>query len=158
MTIYNKRMTVELDGPIVVFLLGMRINKPWKVHKWWPVARAMPRMLKELHNAPESGFLSGESWFGRSPMMLQYWKSFEALENYAQDRNQAHLPAWKEFNLRVGASGDVGIWHESFVVTPGHYECIYFNMPKFGMGKFGRFIEATGKLAGAKGRRQNLGS
>lgn len=146
-------MTVSLEEPIVVFLIGMRINKPWKIHKWLPVARAMPKMIDELSRDPDSGFISGESWFGRSPLMVQYWKSFEHLENYAQNKNQAHLPAWKAFNLKVGASGDVGVWHESFAVTPGNYECIYFNMPKFGMGKVGPFVEATGALAGAKGRR-----
>jgi len=31
------RMTADLDGEFVVLLIGMRINKPWKVHKWWPV-------------------------------------------------------------------------------------------------------------------------
>ena len=149
-------MTVSLDKPIVVFILGMRINKPWKIHKWLPVSRAMPRMLNELSRDPDSGFLGGNSWFGRNSIMVQYWTSFEALESYAQNKNQAHLPAWKDFNLKVGTSGDVGIWHESFEVIPGHYECIYFNMPKFGMGKFGRFVEATHKLAGAKGRRQHL--
>src|SRR5207342_1870402 len=42
------RMTAEVAGDFVVFLIGMRINKPWKVHKWLPVFLAMPRMLKEL--------------------------------------------------------------------------------------------------------------
>ncbi len=42
------RMTAEVEGDFVVFLIGMRINKPWKVHKWLPVFLAMPRMLKEL--------------------------------------------------------------------------------------------------------------
>lgn len=154
MKIFKKRMTVALDEPIVVFILGVRINKWWKIHKWLPVLRAMPKMLKELENNQDLGYLSGESWIGRNFMMVQYWKSFEAIEKYAQSRTNAHLPAWKNFNLRIGSSGDVGIWHESFEVTPGHYECIYYNMPKFGMGKFSSMIEATGKLASAGGRRK----
>jgi hypothetical protein len=52
-----QRMTVEVEGDFVVLLIGMRINKPWKVHKWLPVFLAMPRMLKELKNRPESGLL-----------------------------------------------------------------------------------------------------
>jgi hypothetical protein len=51
------RMAAELDGEFVVFLIGMRINKPWKIHKWLPVFLAMPRMMKELQAHPESGFL-----------------------------------------------------------------------------------------------------
>jgi hypothetical protein len=51
------RMSAEVDGDFVVFVIGMRINKLWKVHKWLPVFLAMPRMLKELEKQPESGFL-----------------------------------------------------------------------------------------------------
>ena len=56
------RVTAHVDGDFVVFLIGMRINKPWKVHQWWPVITAMPRMLKELENAPpDTGFLGHTS-------------------------------------------------------------------------------------------------
>ena len=43
-----KRVTAQIEGDFVVFLIGMRINKPWKVHKWLPVFRAMPMMISEL--------------------------------------------------------------------------------------------------------------
>ncbi|KEF41881.1 MAG: hypothetical protein ER33_09045 [Cyanobium sp. CACIAM 14] len=41
-------MTAEIEGDFVVFLIGMRINKIWKVHRWLPVFQAMPRMIREL--------------------------------------------------------------------------------------------------------------
>jgi hypothetical protein len=28
----------------------------------------------------------------------------------------------------------VGIWHETYVVPAGSYECIYSDMPAFGLG------------------------
>ena len=31
-----QRYTVKVEDPFVVFLIGMRINKMWKVHKWLP--------------------------------------------------------------------------------------------------------------------------
>ena len=31
-----RRLTVDVEGDFIVFLIGMRINKPWKVHKWLP--------------------------------------------------------------------------------------------------------------------------
>ena len=43
-----ERMTVEIDGEFVVFIIGMRINKPWKINKWLPVFLAMPRIVREL--------------------------------------------------------------------------------------------------------------
>ena len=46
--IIPERMAAEIEGDFVVFLIGMRINKPWMVHRWWPVFTAMPRMIREL--------------------------------------------------------------------------------------------------------------
>lgn len=34
--IIARRMTAELDGDFVVFLIGMRINRPWMIHRWLP--------------------------------------------------------------------------------------------------------------------------
>ena len=46
--IFPQRMKADMPGDFVLFLIGMRINKPLHVHRWLPVARAMPRMLTEL--------------------------------------------------------------------------------------------------------------
>jgi len=76
----KERMTAKMNDSFVVFLIGMRINKFWKFHKWSPIAMAMPKMIKELMANKELGFISAESWFGRTTIMLQYWESFEKLE------------------------------------------------------------------------------
>ena len=148
----NQRMTVKMEGDFVVFILGMRINRWWKIHKWLPVVIAMPKMLKELSAKPESGFLGFQMSGGIPPMIVQYWKSFEHLEAYAKDRNGAHYPAWKAFNTKIKSNGDVGIWHETYKVKAGEYECIYNNMPKFGLGKVGTLVTAVGKLEYAADR------
>ena len=54
MAIIAERMAARIEGDFVVFLIGARINKPWKIHKWLPVALAMPRMMKELEALPKS--------------------------------------------------------------------------------------------------------
>ena len=59
-----KRMTAQVDGEFVVFLIGMRINAFWKIHKWLPVALAMPKMIRELSADASAGFLGTEAWFG----------------------------------------------------------------------------------------------
>ena len=46
MEIQRGRFTADIDGDFVVFLIGMRVNHPLRVSKWWPVASAMPKMLK----------------------------------------------------------------------------------------------------------------
>ena len=145
-----KRMTVEFDGDFVVFLIGMRINKPWKVHKWLPVFLTMPRLLKELSQRPESGFLGATMGF---PAIIQYWRSFDHLEAYARDKDLSHWPAWVAFNKRIGGSrGDVGIWHETYKVAAGQYEAVYSGMPAFGLGKIGRLVTASGARESARGR------
>ena len=149
----DRRVCAEVDGGFVVFLIGARINKPWKVWKWWPVATAMPRMLAELARQPELGLLHARNMFSfPDAMVIQYWKSFEALEAYAKARDKAHLPAWQAFNKAVGSNGDVGIWHETYIVEPGKYETIYNNMPPFGLGLAGRLVDAVGARQAARQR------
>jgi hypothetical protein len=156
--IINQRMTVAIEGDFVVFLIGMRINRFWKIHKWLPVASAMPKMLTELSKNPDSGFLGFQLIGGIPPVTIQYWRSFEHLEAYAKDRNSSHYPAWKAFNTKIKSNGDVGIWHETYAVKAGNYECVYNNMPAYGLGKIGELVPATGRKEGAAGRMQSHGA
>jgi hypothetical protein len=141
--ILRDRCTATMDGDFVVFLIGMRINQPWKLHKWLPVAAAMPRMLKELHQHREMGFIHAEMWFSRTICMIQYWRSIEQLLDYAKNRDAAHLPAWRAFNKAVGTAGSVGIWHETYRIAAGSYETIYVNMPPFALGRAGTLRPIT---------------
>jgi hypothetical protein len=152
--IIDKRVTADIEGDFVVFLIGMRINKLRKVWKWLPVFVAMPRMLRELEGRPESGFLGANQYFGspRRPMLVQYWRSFVQLESYARSRDSGHWPAWVAFNKRVGSSGDVGIWHETYLVAAGSYECVYNNMPAIGLGMATTLVPAAGRKATAASR------
>ena len=65
-------------------------------------------------------------------------------------------PAWRAFNRNVRSNGDVGIWHETYVVRPGSYETIYNNMPPYGLGRVGRLVPATGNLELAGARRSHV--
>ena len=148
------RYTADFAGPLVVFVIGMRVNQLRRVDKWLPVARAMGPMLAELSARPESGFLGMETLFQwpRTIVTLQYWTSFDALEAYAKDREARHFPAWAAFNKSVGASGTVGIFHETYSVAPGGYETIYANMPSFGLGRVAGVVPATGSREQARAR------
>ena len=147
------RVCAEVEGDIVVFLIGMRINRPWKIWKWLPIALAMPRMLKELELHPELGLLSARGHFGpRNLMVLQYWKSAAHLQAYAHASDKVHLPAWQAFNKKIGRGGDVGIWHETYAVPSGHSESVYVNMPPYGLGLAGKLFPAKGARATAAKR------
>lgn len=152
--IEQERVTASFDGPVVLFIIGMRINHFHKVGQWWPVFRAMPKMLAELAARPELGMLRSEfAWRGpRAPTFLQYWRDFDALEAYARGQEFAHLPAWQAFNRAIGTNGDVGIFHETYVVDRGRYENIYANMPPFGLGQIAGTRPATGSRNEARSR------
>jgi Domain of unknown function (DUF4188) len=147
------RYAARLDGDFVVFLIGMRINRPWKPHKWLPVFAAMPGMVRELERSPESGFLGATyGLWTTGPALVQHWRSFEALERYARDKEASHLPAWRRFNRAVRDSGDVGIWHETYKVRAGEYETVYGNLPPIGLGKAGELAPVGSTTATAARR------
>ena len=150
--IYQGRYTAEMPDDFVVFLIGMRLNRPWKVHKWLPVFSAMPRMLRWLDQHPQAGLLKWHNAWINGPAVVQYWHSFEQLDRFARATGEPHLPTWKWFNDAVRASGDVGIWHETYKVRAGQYECIYINMPPVGLGAAGVHapIGSTGQSAAGR--------
>lgn len=114
---------------LVVFIVGMRINKPWLPHKWVPPFRAMGPMLRELAAHPELGMLGARTTLGSTISVIQYWRSFDHLERFA--KGEHHLPAWRDFNAKAVASGAVGLYHETFNVASS--ETLYHNMPAYGL-------------------------
>jgi hypothetical protein len=152
------RYTVIREEPFVVFLIGMRINRFHRPDKWLPVARAMPRMLKELHADRSTGFLGATTFrYWRGVGLMQYWRSFEDLDAYARLKNGLHLSAWAEFSRNVGDDGTVGIWHETYPVESRRYECIYGNMPPFGLGAALPVVPAKGNYGTARERLRSMG-
>jgi len=132
--IFPGRFTADTDDPFVVFIIGMRINKPLAFSKWVPTALAMGPMLRSLAKDPESGCLGGEPFLYPGGIgLIQYWRSAEDLERFARSPQEPHLKAWQRFNKAVGKGGSVGIWHETYQVAAGAYEAIYANMPCFGL-------------------------
>lgn len=151
--VHPGRFTARIEGEeIVVFLIGMRFNNPLNVRRSWPVFAAMPRMLAELSRQRELGLLGYHVWPGRTVLVLQYWQSFAQLDAYARDAEHLHLPAWREFNRAVGASGQVGIWHETYVVPADQAEAVYGNMPVFGLAAATTHHPAAGGLRSARTR------
>src|SRR5664279_2967318 len=121
MTTRNERLAARFDGSFVVFMIGMRVNKPLLINRWLPIATAMPRMIRELYRQPDLGFIHAEAWFGRTTIMVQYWRTIEQLLDYARNKDAQHLPAWRAFNQAIGTDGTVGLWHETYVATHGSY-------------------------------------
>ena len=90
-SIIDRRVTARIQGDFVVFLIGMRINKPWKPHKWLLNVRTMPKMLKELEAAPAAHGFLGYTNLGLFSL-VQYWRSFDHLEAYGERATKSTGP------------------------------------------------------------------
>ncbi|MHA3834125.1 DUF4188 domain-containing protein [Terrabacter sp. AAH1] len=134
------------DGDLAVFLIGMRVNQPWRPDLWLPVLGAMPGMIAELYRAkaaaargdgPDLGFLEARTLIGSGgPTVVQYWRDAQSIYAYANDPERLHRPAWTAFYRRSRkATGAVGIWHETYAVPAGAHESLYVAMPPTGLGK-----------------------
>jgi hypothetical protein len=151
MTIIPGRQQAHPDKPLALFQIGMRVNNVLAVNRWLPVARAMPRMQRELAKKPEAGLLWQKNFFsGRTTLNLQYWESAEKLFAYAHDRGGEHFPAWSEFNRKAKDNRAVGIWHETYMLEPEDCENIYRDMPAFGLGGAIGLAPATARMGGVR--------
>ena len=140
MATINRRIAASIEGDFVVFIIGARFNRWWKLPRYlWFLVHHV-KDVAEVAADPKSGFLGWE------PLSLttnvQYWRSFEHLTAYSRNRDQTHYPYWVKFNKEIGSNGDIGIWHETFLVRAGEYECIYNNMPLRGLAKAAKHIDA----------------
>ena len=144
--IQTGQMTHDHDGPIGVFLIGMRFNRLHRPDQWGPVFVAMPRMLAELYanqaaaargEAEDLGFLGARTLMGGKGLtVVQYWRSVEDIYRYASAPDHEHRPAWTAFNARArNAKGVVGIWHETYAVPAGAHESIYDGTPVMGLAE-----------------------
>ena len=146
----GRRMTAEVDGDFVVFLIGARFNLFRLLQSIRDLGgrRGMKHMLDYLVAHPDKGLLGYQMGL---PIIVQYWRSFEHLEAFAKDTSDPHLAAWRNYWRRVGKSSRTGIWHETYLVRAGEYEAVYGNMPPFGLGKAGRLVPLS-QSSTARGR------
>jgi hypothetical protein len=146
------RFTHSHSGDLVVFLIGMRINSPWRPDLWLPVFFAMPRMLTELFREPGSGLLGFRFALGAGgPVIVQYWDSLDKLYAYASAPESEHRPAWAAFNRQARkAPKAVGIWHETFEVSRA--ESMYVSMPTEGLAQATELVPVGAASHHAKDR------
>ena len=146
--------------PFAVFLFGMRLNRlssPSGLRRWLWARRALRRVLADLAAHPERGLLAGKVWrSGRELLAVQYWTSFEALDDWARDHSLPHRPAWQRY-LREALSDRaddpaLGLWHETYLAVPGAWEGIYVQMPPTGVGAAGPVLDMGATKGSARDR------
>ena len=145
---------------ICLVRLGLMVRKV----RAWPFASRMGRAIRRASDeaiASKAGllrsepFLNGWNHFG----VLQYWSSFEGLEEWSH--RAPHSDWWREALERMRVRGDFGIYHETYLVPRLGIESIYLNCPAVGLSAFGVTGEAVGSMTTSRdrlGRRGEKGS
>ncbi|MEY9895071.1 hypothetical protein ABIA35_003106 [Catenulispora sp. MAP12-49] len=117
-------------------MIGIRINK-WRAPRHWlPLLLALPPMVCDLADDPDSGLLGYRLLLGPGPrqaMLVQYWSDTDALHTFARDIDSPHRAAQERFWRHYAAGrAAVGVWHE--LLTAAAPEALYGNMPPTGIG------------------------
>lgn len=139
-----ERRTHAYDGPLALFLIGLRVHKPWRVAIVGNAVRAMARMLAELernktasqHQESEPlGYLGGRFCADLAGVtLIQWWQGTDRLYDYANAEDLTHRPAWLDFYRAARADPTaVTIWHETYPVAPGGAESLYAGPKPFGL-------------------------
>jgi hypothetical protein len=153
MDVQPGRWTASIDGDFVVFLIGADVRDPEQAPRATELLMAMVDMLVELEQDPSIGLLGYHVFGAIGGVIVQYWRSFEALENYAKNPAAKHRPVWQEWNrLAADKRSGTGIWHETYKVAAGQYEAIYENMPVTGLQKAGTPTTVTEARTSARQR------
>lgn len=62
------------------------------------------------------------------------------------------LVVWMSVNKVLNESPDIGLWHEAYQISGGHYDTIYVNCPPLGLGMCGKLEPAVGRNSTSRGR------
>ena len=155
------RVMADTSQGGALFIVGMHIHDWRKPFDWLPPFLAMPRMVRELEANRALGMVSARYcfWGGRTIAVVQCWKSFELLTAYARSEDNEHRPAWLEFYRTASKSmSTVGLFHETYVVSPGSTESLYFNMPeRFGLTAVTGAVPVSARNASAHDRLHERG-
>jgi len=131
--------------------LGIQIRSVRALLPAWRLARAIDRSAAEAIRSA-AGLLHSErfslSWthFG----VWQYWQSFEELE--AWSHRPPHSEWWRQVLERMRTRGDLGVYHETFLVPRDRLESIYLDCAPVGLATFGTLGEPVGAMTASRGR------
>jgi Domain of unknown function (DUF4188) len=147
------RWMARRDRPFAVFLFGMRLNRPGGLRRWLWALRVLRRIQADLAAHPERGCLDGHVYrAGRTLVAVQYWESFEALDGWARDHRLPHRGPWQRYLREALDDPAVGLWHETYLATPGTWEGVYVNMPPWGLAGGVEAVEMQSTRGSARDR------
>lgn len=132
--IFPGRYTARSEQPLVLFAIGMRINRAFAIHRWLLPTINTIRLWRHMQWQRPDGYLGGYLYvYWRGVGMTQYWRDFESLIAFSHDKTQPHVAAWQQLAKLTQKDQSFGYWHETYTVAPGTSEAIYGSMPRFGL-------------------------
>ncbi|WP_406697703.1 phenylacetaldoxime dehydratase family protein [Singulisphaera sp. Ch08] len=141
----------ESMAELCLVRLGIQVRSVRALFYVIRLARAIDRAAAEAI-AGGAGLLHSERYsidrkhFG----VLQYWRSFEDLE--AWSHRPPHSEWWRHALERMRTKGDLGIYHETFLVPRDRIESIYLDCAPVGLAVFGTTGEPVGSMTASRGR------
>lgn len=131
--------------------LGIQVRGLRALFHAYRLAGAIDRAAGEaIRN--QTGLLHSERWIsGRSQFgVLQYWASFDALETWSH--SPPHSEWWRAALERMRTRGDLGIFHETYLVPRDQIESIYLGCQPVGLSTFGVPHEPMGTMTTSRTR------
>jgi hypothetical protein len=147
------RWMATRDAPFAVFVFGMRLNRLRGLPRYVWGLRVLRSILRDLDAHPEHGFLAGRVYrAGRTLIAVQYWESFDALDAWARDHRLPHRKPWQQYLREALGDDAMGLWHETYLASPGSWEGVYVNMPPWGFAAGGEVVEMQATRGSARQR------
>jgi hypothetical protein len=123
---------------IALLIIGIRISHPLGILA--PGAKQtgdyFTQLVAELEsNKAALGYLGGHYITmenGNSPSLIAYFNNMHDLHEFAQ--GSTHREAWNWWNKNVKNMPHLGVYHEAYDVPAHHWEAIYLQTPKMGLG------------------------
>jgi len=129
---------------LALLILGVKISHPMGFFS--PGAKKTGdfflSLVKDLNaNPAEHGWLGGSTVFGNPSSssenghftLIGYFKSMDDLHRFAH--GAAHRDAWNWWNKNVKEMPHIGVYHEAYDVPARHWEAVYLQTPKLGLGQ-----------------------
>ncbi|CAF1321376.1 unnamed protein product [Adineta ricciae] len=158
--IIRSTYSARCEGDFVVFLIGIRPNGANPLTKSFKdIGAAFQKMIAELEADRTLGYMGGDLYVSANSrktatMYVQYWRSYEALQKWTHTRLGTHVKIMSEYMKTDRFEGVNGIWHETYKVRDGEYECIYGNMPPMGLALATQAVYETKLNNGSKRMQQ----
>jgi len=125
---------VKFSHPLGVFAPGVKETGDF-----------FQKLVKDLNERPkENGYLGGSLQQGENGLsIIGYFESMEELHAFAHA--PMHREAWNWWNKNVKDMPHLGVYHEAYDIPANHWEAVYLQTPKLGLGNSKVFM-ADGRV------------